>query len=723
MAKSVDILQQGQSLQQQGRLAEAVSLYCDVLALEPDNGDALHLLGLALGVSGDAERAARLIGESVRLEPLNAAKQANLARSLQALGRHEEALACYDRALELGPGLSLAHRGRGASLMALGRHEEAVESFRHSVRLTPYDDQAHYSLGVALERTGREPEARKRFRQALSLNPDNAEAHQNLAHLESAAGRYADALASLDRALALQPQNAALHTNRGAYLNALGRFPEALESFDRALTLQPRDALAHHNRGLSLMRLQRIEEACASFQRALEQAPDLAAARRWHGKACLELSRPADALASLDPAPTDFEGCVLRAMAFAMLERHEESAASFGQATVLDPSSAEAFNNRGVVLLRGCRPAEALSDLAQAIKLRPDYVDAHINTSTAHRALGQHREALDVLDRALAIRPDDPKVTWRKALLKLARGELREGWPLLESRLQLEPVRSLRRPFSQPRWDGREPIAGKTLLVHAEHDLADTLQLSRYIRVLESFGPEVIFEVQPVLRRLLTSLGMQGTLLSRGEPLPQTDFHIPLPSLPGALGTELHTIPAVVPYLNVDAEAVQIARERLAHLPGLKVVINGCSPAQRPATLQGTSFPLHAATVLAELPGVSLVSLRAGAGSVHPVPFAATPAQPPDPLHAGDEEVARQTAALLTGLDLLITTDSALAHLAGALGSRVWVVLPSVADWRWLTDREDSPWYPSMRLFRQRRPGDWSEVLQRVAAELGALRC
>jgi len=717
------------TLHRQGRLAEAAALYREVLVAQPDNADALHYLGLAVATLGDGPQALRLLGEAVRLQPGNAALHTNLGSVLSQSGRHAEAASCYERALTLQPGLAAAHRGRGTSLMQLGQPEPALASFREAVRLAPNDDQAHNGLGVALERTGRVEEARIAFSRAIALNPRNAEAHHNLGILESAAGRHHEALASIERALALQPNQPALHGNRGMELLALGRADEALASFELALALASEDPRAHHNRGLALVSLKRVADALESFERALALDPAAAATHLWHGKTCLELGRPGEALASIERArelaPLEFIADLERGVALAQLERNEEALASFDAALSADPRSHEAANNRGAVLLRLFRPAEAHADFANAIALSPEFIEPRINAGIALRGLGRFSEALESLDHALALRPEDPTATWCKALIKLGRGELREGWPLYEARLQVEPGRRLVRSFTEPRWTGHEPLAGRTLLVHAEQGLGDTLQFCRYLPGLEELGARVVFEVQPVLMRLLSSLAMRGTLIARGDPLPQFDLEIPLGSLPLALGTELDTIPAGVPYLHVDPAAAERWAKRLAELPGLRVGINwqGNPEAEKLAALEARSFPLAAVAPLARVPGVSLVSLQkgAGAGERSQVEFGGNIAQLTDPMYMGPEEIAEETAAILKGLDLVITADTALAHLAGALGVRVWVALQAVPDWRWLIGRDDSPWYPTMQLFRQRTPGDWPEVFERLAAALAAM--
>jgi tetratricopeptide (TPR) repeat protein len=726
MAGNTATIAQALALHHQGRLAEAASVCREVLAREPRNSDALHLLGLAAANLGDVPQALALIGAAVQLQPGNAAMHTNLGSALAQAGRHAEAIGCYDRALALQPELIIAHRGRGSALMQMGRIDEAIASFTEALRLWPQDDHAHSGLGVVLARAGRVAESRQCLERARTLNPNNIDAHHNLAILESMAGRHREALASIERALALQPQNPALHTQRGVEMLTLAQPLEAIASFQRALALRPQEAAAHHNLAVALIGLERPEQALASLDRALELTPQSPATHLLRGKTCIALGRPADALTSLDRArelaPQDFNAHFDRGVALTRLRRNEEAVASFDLALALDPKSHEAANNRGAVLVRMFRPAEALGDFARAVALKPDYLEAHTNAGIALRGLARPEEALVSLDRALALRPDDPTATWCKALIKLSAGDFGAGWPLYEARLEREPLRGLLRSFDRPRWRGDAPIAGKRLFVYAEQGLGDTLQFCRYIPQLEKMGAQIILEVQVVLRPLLGSLPIHGTLIGRGEPVPEFDLHIPLGSLPLALGTDLETIPGEVPYLHVKPEPVRDWSQRLASLTGLKVGLNwqGNLQSEQLAALEARSFPLATAAPLARIEGISLVSLQKGAGSEQRagVDFGNAIAQLTDPHYMGPEEIASETAAILKGLDLLITADTALAHLAGALGVRVWVVLQAVPDWRWLTERTDSPWYPSMRLFRQRTPGDWLELFERVAAEL-----
>lgn len=687
-------LAQGYALQRQGRLTEAAAMFEQVLAREPRNADALHLLGVTLGQLGRPQEAVRLIAAAVEVRPSNPYMRANLGNALGSIGRHAEAASAYERAAALKPDLLAAHRGRGHALLSVGRAEDALASFERALQLAP-GAPTHNDVGVALDRLGRISEAIEHFRSAVARDPRHVEALQNLGVAELSQGRYQDALTSLNRALTLQPRHAATLANRANVLRALGQNTEALASYDQSLAIAPQNAEVHHSRALALLGLERYEDALAGLERARSLAPER------------------------------FGILFHRGVALSLLERHAEALASFDAALAVEPDSADALNNRGVELGHLGRAEEALMAFAKASESRPDLIDAYNNAANVLKGLGRHQEALTQFDRALRLQPDHAPTLWSKSLLKLALGDYEEGWPLYEARLRLEYLREYRRSFSVPRWTGSEDIAGKRILIHAEQGLGDALQFCRYLPLLEAKGAQVIFEVPGALSSLMRSLHFGGRLLCQGEPLPQElDCHCPLLSLPLAFNTRAETIPADIPYLTADGAAVDAWRDRLRALPGLKIGLNwqGHSVAEKQAWIRGRSFPLACIAPLAKVPGVSLVSLQKGAaaGQRDQVEFADAIAQLTNPDDTSAEAL-QQTAALISALDLVITSDTSVAHLAGALGVPVWVALHSVPDWRWLLDRSDSPWYPSMRLFRQRVAGDWLELFERVALEVKGL--
>lgn len=686
-----NVLGRAHALDQQGRLSEAIEGYRQFLATDPRNGDVLHLLGVALARLDRKAEAIETLSRAAALRPANPILQANLGNAFNSAGRHSDALACYGRAVALKPDFAAAHNGRGMTLLRLGQPAEAVQALARAVQLQPENAYFRNDLAAGLERVDRKEEALAHLERATEISPSLAEAHHNRGLITAALGRYPQALESLDRALALRPDAAAIHANRGSVLADLGRADEAIASYERALALDPRDHVALRNRGRLLMSLQRLPEALADFAAAVSLAPE-------------------------EP-----DAQFLQGVALAHMQRHEEALQSFDRVLALRPRSAEALNNRGVQLMQLGRLEQAHASFVRAIAIAPRYIEAYSNAANTLTTLQRHADALAFFDRALAIKPDDATLTWGKSRALLAMGDFRQGWPLHEARLQMEYWRPLRRHAELPRWLGKESIEGKTLLVHAEQGLGDTVQFCRYLPLLEERGTNVLFEVQPALEGLLRSLPVRAQILPLDAPLPPFDLSTPLLSLPWLLGTELSTIPGGVPYLSAEPASLAAWIERLKELPGLKVGIawQGNVDTERQGGFIGRSFGLSAAAPLAQLESVTLISLQKGAGSEQrsQVSFASKVLELTDPWEMGPSEL-KDTAALLSALDLVVTADTLTAHLAGALGIPVWVVLSASPDWRWLREREDSPWYPTMRLFRQRPGGGWADVFARVAREL-----
>ena len=710
---------------QAGRLQEARTLCERILRRAPENADAMQLLGVTLAQSGRVGEAVPLLAQSAELKPDQPALLVNVARALHELARDEEALRYCDRALALDRNLPGAYGMRAAILSALGRREEALASYGQAVRLAPKDAAAHADLGVALEAAGRPRDALACFARAIELDPRLASAHHNHGLLAARLGHPELALASFDRALGLQPQNAALHNNRGNALQALGLLPEALKSYSLALAIEPANPETLHNRAVAHSLLGQYAQGLRDYDELLglrgEHAPDLIG----RGVALIGLGRHEEALAVLERAialkPGDAMAHAQRGVALQRSGLLAQALESFDTALAIEPALPEVLNNRGVVLFDLDRPEEALASFERALALNGAPADTYTNMGLALRALGRYREALESFARRLARKPDDTKATFAAAFVRLTLGDFKQGWPLYEVRLRDPELGTAPRSFAAPRWDGRESLAGKRLLVYADQGLGDAIQFCRYLPPLAARGVTVIFEVMPPIKALLRSLGDRVQLVSRGERPPAADFHCPLLSLPLALGTDQGSIPAEVPYLAADPARVARWRERLGELPGLRVGIawQGNPTVERLVLARGRSMPLEALGALAEVQGVSLVSLQKGPGSeqLASVAFRDRILDLGADFDAGPDAFL-DTAAVMASLDLIISTDTSIAHLAGALARPAWVALPAVAEWRWLLERDDSPWYPTLRLFRQPQRGDWRAVAQALAAAL-----
>jgi tetratricopeptide (TPR) repeat protein len=541
---------------------------------------------------------------------------------------------------------------------------------------------ALHLLGLIAVQAGRADLGLEYIRQALRLRPDFAEAHSNLGNLLLAQGKPEEAEVSFRQALRLRPNFAEAHNNLGISLQQLGKWAEAIASLEQAVRLKPDYAEAHYNLGLGSQAQGKHAEAAAQFQEAVRLKPHYA-----------------DAHNNL--------GIMLQA-----LGKLEEAAVCLRQALALRPDFAGALSNLGNVLRDQGHPDQAEVSLRQALHFQPAWAEVHSNLGNAILDQGRPEEAVACYQQALRLKPDLADAHFYLGTTYLLLGKFAQGWPEYEWRLQMVSEPSSLGPV--PRWDGSS-LEGKTIVLRAEQGAGDTFQFIRYAALVQERGARVVVLSYPLLVPLLRTCPGIDHLLAFGEPLPSVDVSAHLLSLPLLMGTTLATVPAAVPYLSADPVLAARWREELGAVPEFKVGIVWKGSPRHPQDRQRSVSPTEFAP-MAAVPGVSLVSLQVGKNS------ADEPAlQDLGVIDLGsrfDANTFADAAAVVASLDLVVTVDTALAHLAGALGAPVWVALPFSPDWRWLLGREDSPWYPSMRLFRQPQPGQWSPVFERIAAEL-----
>lgn len=545
-----DLIQRGLALHESGRIAEAETIYRQVLSTAPDNFNALHLLGVATFQKGDPRQSIELITKALTIDQTQAAAHTNLGNAYHALGDLNAAIACYDRALSIAPHHLAAHLNRGNALQD--------------------------------------------------------------------AGRFIESLACYDRAIEIEPTNADAHNNRGNLLIDLARAPQALESFSKALTLRPDFTDALINKGSTLRTLGNLDAAIECLDRAI----------------------------------------------------------------ALSPSNPFAFNNRGNVLRDLGRYSEAIESYQAALKIAPDFADAHLNMSYAY----------------------------------LICGDLPRGFEHYEWRRIAPSLSSFMRHCNQPPWTGRESLAGKTVLVHCEQGFGDTIQFSRYITVLRSHGARIIFEVQRSLKLLMEGLEGPSVVIAEGEPAPHFDYYVPLLSLPCLFGTTIDTIPSPGRYLHTPREktAMWLGRFGTRGVTRIGLTWSGST------TLSNDRFrSIPLAELLLALPkGPTYVCLQK---EIRETDRAALSSRLDIVLVEEELYDFADTAALIDSLDLVISVDTAVAHLAGALNRPVLIMLPCNSEWRWLRGRSDSPWYPSATLSRQTTLGAWEPVLEDVHQRVCAL--
>jgi tetratricopeptide (TPR) repeat protein len=598
-----------------------------------------------------------------------------------------------------------------------GRNEldSAEDLYRRVLNADPRHFDALHLCGVLMQQRGRSAEALALIGAALAANARVAAAHCNYGLVLAALGRHQEALASYERALALKPDYADAHYNRGNTLVALNRFDEALKSFEQAIVLRPNHPNALLNRAQVLERLGRTREALASFDLALALAPGNADSFNMRGNVHFSMKSYAAALADYDRAaalrPDAAPIHNNRGNALRELGRHEEALAAFDRAVAIKPDYAQAFSNRANALLELNRVEEALADYERALAIKPNFADALVNRGNALHYLGRPQEALTSFDRAIASSPQLAEAHWNRALTLLALGDLERGFAAYEWRWrrdgELKP-----RDFSQPQWHG-EDLRGRTILLHAEQGFGDTIQFIRYLPMVAAKGAGIVLEIPDDLRPLVGRPDGVAAIVRRGEALPPFDVHCPLMSLPVACATTLATVPAPIPYLAAPAERIERWRARLsrAAAPRVGLVWSG-KPTHR--NDRNRSIPLPLLAPLLALPGIAFVSLQKEYRD------ADLPLLAQYPLLRLESELCdfADTAAVIAGLDLVIAVDTAAAHLAGAMGKPLWLLLPAIGDWRWLLEGRDSPWYPTARLFRQPRIGDWQSVIAEVSREL-----
>jgi len=517
---------------------------------------------------------------------------------------------------------------------------------------------------------------------ALAADPMHARAWHRLGLLAQGRAEHAEAAGLFRRALALEPQAADTYNNLGVSLGALGRRDEAIAAYRRALALRPDYAKACLNLGAALMDTDALAEAAEHLGRAAALDPKLAEA-------------PYN-LGNLAEKQGDNAG----------------AAEHFRRAAALRPGFYEAHNNLGAVLLKTGDAQAAGDSFARAVALKPEAAEAHHNLASALGDLGRYEEALTACRRAIALDPTHAQANFSEAMLLLVQGKLREGFDKYEWRWKLGTLVPHALPV--PLWNG-EDLAGRTILLHGEQGYGDTIQGLRYVPLVAARGARVVLEVPEPLARLAASVSGVGELVTAGQALPRVDLVCPLLSLPRAFATTLETIPAEVPYLAPPPELIAPWRERLGG-PEFKIGLAWAgSPLHRSDARR--SIPIETFAPLFDLDRARWFSLQVGerAGDLARLPAGAVTDLAP---HLSD---FAETAAAISELDLVITVDTALAHVAGALARPAWVMLRTRPDWRWLIEREDSPWYPTLRLFRQRAPGDWDEVVARVRAALEKL--
>ena len=670
-----------------------------------------------------------------------------------------EAALAYQRVIEANPSHSRALIGMSLIALAGGQTEHAIRMASAALAVSPGIAAGWIALGQALKAAGRFTDAGQAYHQALRLGGTNPLARMGLGELKLASGRPAEAIPEFEIALRRLPSLACAHLGLGNALAILGNFSQALDHYRNALLLRPRYAEAEFAAGFALNRLGRTREAETRYRRVIALKPDYAAAWINLGSLLREQGRDLAAEAALSRAirlrPDLVSGwinlaalkrerkhlsaardCLLRALALNPAEIETliawcqlQLAASdvsgarewIRWALAIDRNHPEAANQFGIVLHNERRFADAIAEFERAEALGSK--GAASNRGNSLLELGRISDAFQAHRRAADLDPENAGAKYNLALTQLRLGDWRRGWPAYESRWQFREVHRVPRVFACPRWHG-EPLTGQRILLHAEQGLGDTIQFSRYACLVVARGGFPVLEVQPPVERLLRSLAVvrAGMAQVRLLATPRIDYDLecPLMSLSAIFSTTPETVPWSGAYLAAEPDEVSSRRAQFSSLyPGPRI---GIAWAGNPHYRADAQRSVHLRSLLPLFHSIpaNWISLQKGAAAdqIATLGVATLPRDTHVTDGSGRDRDLAETAALVATLDLVITTDTCIAHLAGAMARPVWILLPWLSDWRWMQQTETTPWYPTARLFRQSSPGDWPGVLDRVIAEL-----
>jgi len=675
-----------------GRLTEVALEYQKTLRANPRHPQALVGMSLVALASRQLEAALKMASAAVEVAPRMGAAWIALGQARKAAGQIEDAEKAYEQAILLDGMNELARLGRGDLRLSTGRPEEAIVEFELALRRNPTLVPAHLGLGNAL----------------------------------AVMSRFDQALAWYTKTLALRPRLPEAEFAAGFVLARLGRHKEAEIRYRRALVERPDFAAAWMNLGSLLREQGREVYAEAALLRSVELRPDLVAG--WINLAILERERhrPAESEAHLRKAlvlnPEQVETHIAWCQFCVSQQDFSGGWVWLRKALARDPDQPEAVNMQGILLHAEGRFAEAVEAFERAESL--GHRAAPSNRGNALLDLGHMHAALQAHERAVKLDPNHPGAQYNLALTQLRLGDWEHGWPAYEARWRFREVHRSPRVFSQPRWQG-EPLEGRRILLHSEQGLGDTIQFCRYATLVATRGGFPILQVQQPVERLMRSLAVVragfAEIAVRCEKLTQFDLECPLMSLPSVFETTVETVPWPGAYLAADAELV--SKRRMLYLnarQGLRPFRVGIAWAGNPRYKADRQRSMHLEVLLPllRISGITWISLQKGLGSDQLSAL-------PDDVRVWDgssqDSDLADTAALIATLDLVITTDTCVAHLAGAMDKPVWILLPHLGDWRWMQQVETTPWYPSARLLRQRSPGGWAEVITRVARNLSEL--
>jgi tetratricopeptide (TPR) repeat protein len=602
-------------------------------------------------------------------------------------GRFESGLAYVEKSLCINPNQFSAYGNRGAALFAIGRVEEAYDDYNQAIALNKDYAEAYYNRGILYEKSGRHEEALRDYDKAIEIRPNYTNAYNNRGNVLKVLKRFEESLLNYEHAIKLNPRHAEAYYNRGVIFKEQNKNEEALSSYRQAINLKNNYVDAYNNCGNALLELKKFDDAYTCFQKAIEINPDYAFAYNGSGNVLMEL------------------------------KKFDEALLSFEKAIALNSQSSDAHNGKSNALQELKRFDDALSGYEKAIALTPHSADTYANHGLAMQGLKKFDEALQSYEAAIKLNPDLADPYWNKALLKILMGEYEEGWQLYEYRRHRKGQKESYPDYKQPLWLGQESINGKILYIYPEQGLGDFIQFCRYIPLIEKLGAKVVLSVPAPLVSIIKTMGLNAEIVTKNQKVNAFDLHCPIMSLPLAFKTTLENVPNTVPYFYPDKAKKNDWEDKLnkaSHQLKVGLVWSGSKDHKKD---HDRSIRLEQLEPLLSLP-IAFYSLQKEVREQD----ITTLSQLPQIRQFSEELIDfSDTAALVDCLDLIITVDTSVAHLAGAMAKNVWILISYLPDYRWMLDRDDTPWYPTAKLFRQANVSDWDNVVLNVKSALEEL--
>ncbi|RZU39402.1 tetratricopeptide repeat protein [Edaphobacter modestus] len=666
-----------------GTFVQAATLYRELLVAEPHNADALHLLGVLMHQIGQSKVATELIGYAIQINSQYAPYHNNLGNALHAIGDIAGARRSFERSITLDSRTSSTYVNLGNLENSQEDWGAAKKNFQAALRYSPASFDALFGLANLMMAKDETAAAIRWYKKAVSGEPHSIAALNALGNALLSSGDQEGAKTNYLAAAECAPSHPDAHINLGNVYMAQQQFDLAIRSYERAVHCAPSDRDAITLLGLAHLKREDAEEAMNAFSRALRLDPGHARTHLFLGHALIKGKHFLQSIQCFEETirlePTCDEAHNGLGAAYEGLGEYIKASAAFAAAHSLRPSSVDYLVNIGLNILRR-KDKGGVEFLDRAIKLDPDHIDAHV----------------------------------ARAVILLSEGDYELGWPEFEWRWRLPEFSARVRPFTQPLWEGQS-LDRRVILLHAEQGYGDTIQFVRYVKDIVRLGGVIVLEVQSLLYRLLKQIpGVQACLRQGIDPLPNFDLHCPLMSLPNVLGTRLDSIPPPVELTAVAKD--EIFLKPFQRLEALKVgIVWAGNPKHTRDTFR--SIPFQMLLPFRELSGVTFVSLQKDVPNCDVIAASTFPMQ--RPLLSCEDFL--DTARVIDTLDLVIGVDTSVAHLAASMGKPVWLMLPESADWRWGLEGEGTPWYPTMRLFRQTAKDGWADLVNRVLTDLAKI--